>query len=155
MSTKPRRSVHLADLLAWTAMCLGCAVLLWWGNSNIALLGRSNAADGDSDQLLWPVSDPAAESTEGPECTPAGAWFIVDDQCRPVPVPPRPGTRNAGPCPGGAPGERSGEGASTSAASDQPTLAPPEPMELAAARQVIVVQVEADQAADGSDVRQR
>jgi hypothetical protein len=191
MSPKPRRSVAIADLLVLTAMCLGCAALLWWGNRNTAMLGRSSSAGGDSgrtgssfdpleassvaewwsaaasdgnakepgaieaERWLWPVSDPAAESPDGPDCAPAGAPFVVDDQCRPVPVTPGPVTQSAGPRPGRAPGERSGEGAPARVASDQPTLAPPEPMELAEGRQVIVVQVEADQAADGSDVRQR
>jgi hypothetical protein len=191
MRTKPRRSVTMADLLTSAAMCVGCAVLLWWGNSHAALLARSSSTGSDSDQagsvfdfleasamaewwsvpagngdagkpgpidaqgLLCPVSGLTAESPEGPECAPAGAPFVVDDQCRPVPVTPGRGTPNAGPCPGRVPSERSGEGASARAASDQPTLAPPEPMELVTGRQVIVVQVEADQAADGSDVRQR
>jgi len=159
MRPKPRRSVAVADLLALTAMCLGCAALLWWGNSNTALLGRSNSAGGDSDQAgsLFELLEASAmaESPDGPGCAPAGAPFVVDGLCRPVPVAPGPVTPNAGPRPGRAPGERPGEGASASVASDQPTLAPPEPMDLAEGRQVIVVQVEADQAADGSDVRQR
>jgi hypothetical protein len=93
---------------------------------------------------LGPQSESKACRPRETDRRPIFHQLVQHEPCRPVLAAEAP--RH---CPEPEPGPAGAAGR------DQPTLAPPEPVELGARREVIVVQVEAEQAADGSDVLQR